>query len=378
MYNIIYIVPSLKNKGPTKQLIYLLANLNKTLFFPTIISLTDNIDDNICSELKLNNIKVIKLNQNIIKTIITPSLNKNLTATHADIIHSQGLLADWIVFRLFKKFPHIVSIRNFPYQDYPLKFGHIKGGLLAKIHLQIIKSLNNRITCSKSTAEKFYNNFGLKAETVYNGVDLFHFKPLNKEEKIKLRKQLSLSLKKKIFITCSNLILRKNIQLLIQAFNQVKKTNSVLLIIGSGSEHKNLVNLAKGNLNIIFIGAINDKTNIIEYLQASDYYISASFAEGMPNSILEALSCGLPCILSDIASHREIFNLIPNGIILFDNNNLEELISIIKKVEKAEKFLYTPLSKDTLEIIKSKFDGKQMAKSYQEKYIKVLSKNDKL
>lgn len=370
-----YLVPSLKNKGPSKQLIYLLENLDKTLFSLIVISLTNNADENILNELKLNNINVIRLNQNIIKTIMTLGLNKALTANKADIIHSQGLLADWIVFMLFKKLPRIITLRNYPYQDYPPKFGQLKGNLLVKIHSQIIKSSNNRIACSKSIAKEFYKNLGLKAEIIHNGVDLSQFKPINKEKKSQLRKKLSLSIEKKLFITCSNLIMRKNLQLIIEAFNQIKNTNLMLVIVGSGSEYKTLLELAKGNPNIIFTGAKNNKNNIIEYLQASDYYISASLAEGMPNSILEALSCALPCILSNIPSHKEIYNLIPNATLLFDINSQEDLISII---EESENNLCSPLPEATLDKVKSKFDAKQMAKKYQDYYLKVLSDNDKL
>ncbi len=50
------------------------------------------------------------------------------------------------------------------------------------------------------------------------------------------------------------------------------------------------------------------KSNIYDYLKASDYYISASDVEGLANTLLESMTVGLPCVLSDIPSHKEVLS----------------------------------------------------------------------
>lgn len=56
---------------------------------------------------------------------------------------------------------------------------------------------------------------------------------------------------------------------------------------------------------ITFTGLI-PRDEVFQKLQEADYYISSSTLEGLPVSVLEAMYCGLPCVLSDIPQHREV------------------------------------------------------------------------
>ena len=66
-------------------------------------------------------------------------------------------------------------------------------------------------------------------------------------------------------------------------------------------------------------------------MKASDFYISASKSEGMPNSVLEALQFELPVILSNIEPHKEINSLGKIGVV-FENNNENDLVNKIEKI----------------------------------------------
>ena len=65
--------------------------------------------------------------------------------------------------------------------------------------------------------------------------------------------------------------------------------------------------------------------DVVSWLQAADLFVSASRSEGMPLAVLEALSCGCPALLSDIAPHCEIAEDVQDQscVRLFDATNEE-------------------------------------------------------
>ena len=75
------------------------------------------------------------------------------------------------------------------------------------------------------------------------------------------------------------------------------------------------------------------KTNVYDYLIASDYYISASDVEGLANTLLESMTVGLPMLLSDIPSHQEVLSKmsVTTGNI-FNNKDSNSLFDKIEKV----------------------------------------------
>jgi glycosyltransferase involved in cell wall biosynthesis len=99
-------------------------------------------------------------------------------------------------------------------------------------------------------------------------------------------------------------------------------------------------------------------------LQASDFYISASQAEGLPNSVIEARACGLPLILSNIEPHKEFLRDNRGSGILFGKNSLESLLRIIKNINNI-KFSKKPLFKTST---------RSMALNYQKIYRHILRK----
>jgi glycosyltransferase involved in cell wall biosynthesis len=93
----------------------------------------------------------------------------------------------------------------------------------------------------------------------------------------------------------------KGLHLLIEALREI--SGYELSVLGDGSEWSNLQFLAQG-MNIQFCGF---QASPSDYYRNADIFIMPSLGpEGLPLVTLEAMSYGLPCILSDLAVHREL------------------------------------------------------------------------
>ncbi len=162
------------------------------------------------------------------------------------------------------------------------------------------------------------------------------------------------------------MIERKNVALIIDCWNS-KIRKSQLLIAGDGDQKISLLAQSNQNPNIIFLGNIS---TVQEFLQLSDFFISASISEGLPNSVLEAMATGLPCLLSDIDSHREIVGLLPKKEqLIFDLD-----VGLYKMIRSLKTFDYEELSASTVRIIKQNFSAKTMSEKYQNIYRKINEK----
>ena len=113
--------------------------------------------------------------------------------------------------------------------------------------------------------------------------------------------------------------------------------------------------------NIIFKGSVK---NVYDYLDQSDYYVSASLSEGLPNSVLEAISMELPVLLSDIPAHKEIVG--DDYPYLFNATDIQELKN--KMIELIDHKKNTLLESFPTRI-KQHFEASKMAAKYESLYL---------
>lgn len=115
-----------------------------------------------------------------------------------------------------------------------------------------------------------------------------------------------------VFINIARCHPLKNHLMLIEAFNKYNRTindNAVLLIIGSNFDSTKGRNIrALANEKIIFLG---EKRNIADYLMVADAFCLSSLYEGMPITLIEALSFGVVPISTPTSGAVDIFK---NGI----------------------------------------------------------------
>jgi len=155
----------------------------------------------------------------------------------------------------------------------------------------------------------------------------------------KTKKKNYLNKKKLIFASCGRLVHAKNtIEILnfISTFAKNNKNSNIeYYCIGSGYLKKKIINFADENLpqNVNF-KFVNYVPSLVEFIKAKkiNFFLNLSFSEGMAFTIMEALSCSVPVICSNISGNNEIINK-RNGY-LVNSFNKNEYLSISRRVLK--------------------------------------------
>ncbi len=376
MIKVLYIVSTLKRSGPSNQLFNLLKYLDRNIFDPVIITLSPEPKETSFEKLESLNITIKSLNLSRVLGIFRGNkmLRKIVNEIHPDIIQTHGIRADSInAFIFSKKYKTVTTLRNYPIEDYTMKFGRLLGGIMARRHLKAIRNIHLPFACSKSISDVLKKNHNINLDYIQNGVDQSVYYPVDDIQKNKIRKQLNLSESKTIFVSVGGFIERKNnIQIINEFLDDIPAlSNAILIILGDGPEYLRFKKLTKKCDNILLPGNVK---NVRDYLQLSDFYISASFSEGLPNTVLEAMSCGLPVILSDIPQHNEIISYDSNSGILFPLYKKQFLIEVIDELSRRSIDDMKFLSK---QIISKYLGAKIMSNQYQKKYIEIVTTNAK-
>jgi glycosyltransferase involved in cell wall biosynthesis len=122
--------------------------------------------------------------------------------------------------------------------------------------------------------------------------------PLESEKFAGLKEELT---RRKVIVSVGRLTPPKEQGVLIKAFSKVLETFSdyELTIFGEGPEMENLRALAKsiGVGNSVNLPGFSE--NIISEIFDASVFVLSSKYEGMPNALMEAMACGLPCVSTD-------------------------------------------------------------------------------
>jgi glycosyltransferase involved in cell wall biosynthesis len=358
MIKVLYVVSTLERSGPINVLYNIVKYLNRDIFMPYILTLSPEPINSRWKEFESLGVNVRSLNLSRIKGLLFAKnqVHGFIKEIIPDIIHTHGLRADSILSTLSIDILWTLTIHNYSYEDYVMRRGKIIGCLVANYHIATMKKCKYVVACSKNVAERLLKHH-IKAYPIQNGVDISVAE--NSLYKSTLYQH-------PVFITTGGLP-RKNVAYITESFKSYKRAQGTgsLLVLGNETD---LSATCADCKDIYFLGYIN---NVCDYYSICDYFISSSLSEGLPNAVLEALACGLPSLLSDIPSHREIAQEFPQSSKLFAlNKEINELAILLHNIE-------TVFSNDACYLAKAiaqdRFSGKAVSQKYQIFYNDILS-----
>ena len=230
---------------------------------------------------------------------ITAAIKASIDDSEIVHIHAEGpSFMCWLP-KLFGK-KVVVTIHGLDHQR--AKWGIFASAYIMMGEKNAVWFADNIIVLSKNVQNYFWQKYSRETVLIPNGV-LRH-----KSSKAREIYEKYALLKDEYVLYLGRLVPEKGIEYLVNAFKTVK-TQKKLVIAGGSSDTYEFENklhaLADGDERILFTGFVQGK--ILSELYSNAYfYVLPSDLEGMPLSLLEAMSYGNCCLTSDIPECKDV------------------------------------------------------------------------
>lgn len=229
--------------------------------------------------------------------------------------------------------PRRLAIVHLP----PSPLTHSDGGSISRImswfhHLRkmvgtkrLAVGCNSTICVSNAIRDRFVKEYGFpsnKIVTIHNGVSLPDYDRSSFTRET-VRTNLNIEPQDFLLVCVAKLTPQKRVDVLLRAIETLA-TASVrckCVIVGDGPLKAQLDEQVRASQildRVIFAGFQSD---VDPFLRAADAFVLTSDFEGFPLSILEAMACGLPCIVTDVGGNAEAITNAVHGFVVAPNSS---------------------------------------------------------
>ena len=184
------------------------------------------------------------------------------------------------------------------------------------------------VACSRwleSEAKKSALLKGHKITSVPNPIDTHIYKKGNRQE---ARERLGLPQDKRLILFASQRVTNENkgMNYLIEACQQLTDIPQLGVVIlgGHAEEFTNQLSTLRSPLSTFPLGYVNDEQRIVDVYNAVDVFVLPSLSENLPNTIMEAMACGVPCVGFRVGGIPEEIDHKKNGYVA-EYRNAEDL-----------------------------------------------------
>ena len=327
-----------------------MTHIDHSVFDVTVLCIEHFPDSPYEDYLKKQGIKVIylcdnikhfdsrRLDHRILNHIeIYLQVRKLIREISPDIIHFHLALQNYIRFAKPKKNTIMFYTQHFDFSrmiEDRIQMRHLKWIIshypteIIALHSQMKKEMSHLISPQY-------------IEVLNNGIDIDQYQ--NLPSRVEKRKALHIDENALLIVHVGRFDKIKNHDFLLDVFNDIKKKrpSASLLLIGSGTEEKVILDKVKRLHLEDDVHILSNRDDVNECLQMADGAIFPSFSEGMPISLVEMQAAGLPIVASDVISEEiKVSNLItflPLG------NAAQWADTLIDHIERREEVIYDHL-----------------------------------
>nr|WP_281623687.1 glycosyltransferase family 4 protein [Thioalkalivibrio sp. ALE21] len=355
-------VSTLRRSGPTRQLLNVVSQLHRWGCSVRVLTLSPEPEDSLWYDFADEGINVGSLSLGRAEGMWAGRKRiKAWVEKHGvKVLHTQGIRADSMVAGL--GLPHVATLRNYPFEDYPMLYGRFRGWAMAKWHLHALRTVSRPVVVSWGLAGML-QEIGMHLDVVQNGVDVEHF--LVPASKWRAKEAVGCVGERPLAVATGHLIGRKDPETAINAVASLEGLDLVLL--GDGDLRSELERRWGDHKRVRFVGRVED---VRQWLHAADVFVSPSRSEGLPNAVMEAMACGVPCVLSDIPPHRELLESEPAAGELFAAGDAAMMANALRRVLKNKEAASVAARKNAVE----RFSAEVMAGNYRKLYVEELER----
>ena len=262
--------------------------------------------------------------------------------------------------RLFGK-KVVVTVHGLDHQRQ--KWGRLASAYILRGEKAAVRHADRIIVLSEGVRNYFLEKYGRETVLIPNGIEPAQPKPADE-----ITRRFGLSAGEYILFL-GRLVPEKGIHYLLNAYHSLR-TDKKLVIVGGTSDTdayvQQLYDMAKGDPRIVFTGFQQGETQAELYSNAY-LYVLPSNLEGMPLTLLEAMSYGCCCVTSDIG---ECTGVMGDGGLSFPKGNTKALGGLLQELcdhpEKAQEY-----REKALQVISSKYTWEDITQKTRDLYCQI-------
>ena len=197
------------------------------------------------------------------------------------------------------------------------------------------KFTNTIITINKEDyqrAKKFHSKEVKYVPGV--GIDTSRYECVNTKQNLK-RDELGIPRDAKVILSVGEINKNKNHEVIIKAIAGIENPNIYYLVCGQGDLKPHLTKLIRQNRLDKRIRLLGYRNDVNEIYRIADIFAFPSYREGLSVALMEAMSFGLPCVVSNIRGNKDLIHHGKGGY-LVNPDDVEGFIKAILKLTANE------------------------------------------